>query len=495
MKKVLVSLLAVVLVLSLAYTPLHTAIEPQVSANEDGNELVQELNQLLNNDPILAGGLAGVSVRSADSGEIIYEHIADTRLRPASNMKLLTAASALSVLGEDYRFKTELLSNGNQRGSVHHGDIYIKGYGDPTLLQEDFSEMAKKLKEKGIKIIKGQLIADDSWYDDERLSEDIIWNDESYYYGAQISALTASPNEDYDAGSVIVEVKPGKREGKQPEITLQPDNRYVKINNEAKTVSATEEKDIDIVREHGSNEITITGTMPLAATSSREWIAVWEPTQYALALLSDALAAEGIKLHGGLTQGVAPRQAKVLFAQQSIPLSQLLIPFMKLSNNTHAEILIKEMGKVVKDEGSWDAGLAVLADELKKWGVDEETTLLRDGSGISHVTLLPANELSQLLYEVQKEPWFDAYFLSLPEAGHTDRMVGGTLRNRMKNSPAEGQVYAKTGSISTVSSLSGYVDKQSGERYVFSIILNNIVDGSKGKIIEDKIATILAKQE
>ncbi|MBD7937672.1 D-alanyl-D-alanine carboxypeptidase/D-alanyl-D-alanine-endopeptidase [Cytobacillus sp. Sa5YUA1] len=494
MKKALVGLITVVLLLSIAYTPFQSAVEPQVSANEEGDELVQKLNQLINNDPLLAGALAGVSVRSADEGEIVYEHIADTRLRPASNMKLLTAAAALSVLGEDYRFKTELLSKGQQRGSVHHGDIYLKGYGDPTLMKEDFTNMAKALKKQGIKMIKGQLIADDSWYDDKRLSEDIVWNDESYYYGAQISALTASPNEDYDAGSVIVEVKSGKREGDKPEITLQPDNRYVKINNEAKTVGASDEKDIDIVREHGTNEITISGTIPLEATSSREWIAVWEPTQYAAALLQDSLADEGIKIHGGVKVGVAPEQTEVLFEQQSMPLKELLIPFMKLSNNTHAEILIKEMGKVVKNEGSWDAGLEVLANELKNWGVNQETTLLRDGSGISHVTLIPANELTKLLYEVQKESWFETYFQSLPVAGHPERMIGGTLRNRMKNSPAEGYVYAKTGSISTVSSLSGYVDNQSGERYVFSIVLNNMIDGSKGKIIEDKIATILAEQ-
>lgn len=494
MKKALVSLLTVVLLFSIAYTPFQSAVEPKVSANEEGDELVQKLNQLINNDPLLAGALAGVSVRSAEEGEIVYEHIADTRLRPASNMKLLTAAAALSVLGEDYRFKTELLSKGQQRGSVHHGDIYLKGYGDPTLLKEDFTNMAKALKKQGIKMIKGQLIADDSWYDDERLSEDIIWKDESYYYGAQISALTVSPNEDYDAGSVIVEVKPGKQEGKKPEITLQPNNKYVKINNNAKTVGTSDKKEIDIVREHGTNEITITGTIPIEATSSREWIAVWEPTQYALELLKDSLADEGIKIHGGVRVGVAPNQTEVLYEQQSMPLKELLIPFMKLSNNTHAEILIKEMGKVVKNEGSWEAGLEVLTDELKAWGINQDTMLLRDGSGISHVTLLPANELSKLLYEVQKESWFDVYFHSLPVAGHADRMVGGTLRNRLKNSPAEGHVYAKTGSISTVSSLSGYVDNKSGERYVFSIILNNMVDGSKGKIIEDKIATILAEQ-
>ncbi|MFS0590195.1 D-alanyl-D-alanine carboxypeptidase/D-alanyl-D-alanine-endopeptidase [Cytobacillus horneckiae] len=494
MKKQLKWLFSFMLLVSFALIPLIELPQVSVEATEEGDSLVQELNQLLNNDPDLKGALAGVSVRNAEDGELLYQHIGDTRLRPASNMKLLTAAASLATLGEDYRFKTEVLTDGRKTGVVLQGNVYLKGYGDPTLLAKDFDAMAKELKRSGIKMIKGDLVADDKWYDHIRLSQDLPWSDESYYYGAQISALTASPNEDYDSGSVIVDVKPGKKAGEKSAVSIEPKTDYVTIINHAKTVAKDGKKDIDIVREHGSNTITIEGTIPLDGSSSKEWIAVWEPAGYALALFKQALIDNGIKIAGKVQSGETPKKAALLITHDSMPLSELLVPFMKLSNNGHAETLIKEMGKVVKNEGSWDKGLEVLEDELKQLGVNTDTLILRDGSWISHVSLLPANEVSQLLYTIQQEPWFDTYINSLPVAGINDRMVGGTLRNRMKNSAAEGNVYAKTGSISTVSSLSGYVDTDSGDRYTFSILLNNMTDGSKGKIIEDKIAVLLAEQ-
>ncbi|NHC42068.1 D-alanyl-D-alanine carboxypeptidase/D-alanyl-D-alanine-endopeptidase [Bacillus sp. MM2020_1] len=456
--------------------------------------MAQQINQLINNEPALKGAIAGISIRSASDGKIIYAHQGDVRLRPASNMKLLTAAAALTILGEDHTFTTEIHTDGLLKKKTLHGNLYLVGKGDPTILKSDFDKMAEDIQKRGIKKIKGNLIGDDSWYDNVRYSLDLPWSDETTHYGAQISALTASPTRAYDAGSIKVLVQPGTRKGDKPIVKITPKTNYLKIINDAITVLEDGKKDITIEREHARNIITIGGTIPIKAKTEKEWIGVWDPTRYALSLLKQSLTEHGIKVTGKLKTGLVPDTARILSTHQSMPLSELLVPFMKLSNNVHAEILIKEIGRVEKGEGSWEKGLSVLNAKITKFGVNPKTLVLRDGSGVSHVDLIPANQLTQLLFAVQKEKWFPSYYHSLPVSGESEKMVGGTLRNRMKDPSVRGKVYAKTGTISTVSSISGYVKSRGGQTLIFSILLNNLVDDSKGKMIEDQLITILANQ-
>lgn len=452
--------------------------------------LSSKINNILKDDR-LKGSITGISIRKADSGEILYSSFGDIQLHPASNLKLLTAASALETLGVDYQFSTEVWTDGELKGNTLVGNLYLKGKGDPTLLKADLDTFAKDLLASGIHKINGKIIADDNWYDDVRLSPDLVWSDESTYYGAQVSALTLSPNRDYDTGTVLVEVEPSSKVGKQAQVTLLPKTEYVTIINKTKTVDKDGSNTISVERDHGSNQIIVDGTIPLHTNKSKYWIAVWNPTQYTLNVWKESLQENGIGFNANskLKTGVTPKNATLLTFKKSMPLKHLLIPFMKLSNNGHGEILTKEMGKIVYKEGSWKNGLKVIHDTLTSFGVDNSTLFLRDGSGISHQNLIPANELSRFLYSIQNKEWFPAFENSLPVAGNPDRFVGGTLRNRLKEAPFS--VKAKTGTLTGVSSLSGYVTTKSGQKWIFSIMINNHLSDSV-KSIEDEMVKAIA---
>ena len=455
--------------------------------------LEEKLDVILESE-YLQGTITGISIRQAGTGETLYSQFDDIRLRPASNMKIITAAAALETLGADYQFSTDVLTNGTLRGKVLQGDMYLRGKGDPTLLKEDFDQLAKDLKDRGIHKVKGDLIGDDSWHDDVHLSRDLQWSDEPYYYGSQVSALTVSPNEDYDTGTVIVEVYPGANVGDQAEVKVIPKTDHMEVVNNTKTVGASETRNITIDREHGSNKLMIEGQIPLEGSHVRVWRSVWDPTTFALDIFKKSLEEQGITFIGQskITTGITPEHATLLTSKQSMTLDEILIPFMKLSNNGHGEMLTKEMGRVVHGEGSWDKGLQVVIDVMDDLGVNTETIILRDGSGISDKTLIPASELSELLYNVQNKSWFPILEESLPVAGEDDRMVGGTLRNRMTGDSTKGNVKAKTGTITGASTLSGYVTSKDGEKLIFSFMMNNYVEGSMTQI-QDLLATVLAE--
>jgi D-alanyl-D-alanine carboxypeptidase/D-alanyl-D-alanine-endopeptidase (penicillin-binding protein 4) len=500
-------MLLFLLVLVIAFLPIVNQEEALfVTASDEITEaeldesatLHEKLNAILS-DVRLDGTVTGVSVRKADTGEEIFSQSGDIRVHPASNMKLLTSAAALETLGADHQFTTEVLTDGKVKGKVLQGNLYLKGKGDPTLMKADLDQFAVDLKEQGITKIKGNLIGDDHWYDDHRLSMDLNWNDEPFYTGAQVSALTLSPNDDYDSGTVIVKVMPAIKAGKNAQkakVKLTPETDYVEIINKTEMVAEDEKKDISIEREHGTNNIIVKGKMPQNGAHSKSWVAVWEPTGYALDVFKKSLTDSGIQLigNGKVKTGKTAKGATVITDKKSMPLKDLLIPFMKLSNNGHGETLTKEMGKVIHNKGTWEDGLMVINEALGGLGVNTDTILLRDGSGMSHKTVIPAAELSQMLYTVQEKDWFPAFEKSLPVAGIKERLVGGTLRDRMKGVETKGNVKAKTGSLTGVSSLSGYVTAKNGEKLVFSIMINNYL-GSPVTSIEDKIATVLAKHE
>jgi serine-type D-Ala-D-Ala carboxypeptidase/endopeptidase (penicillin-binding protein 4) len=457
------------------------------------SQLVQTLDGIVAK-PLLSGSFAAVVVRDAETGETLYDRLGDHRFTPASNTKFLTSTAAMSILGPDYRFTTDVASTGKQVGSALVGDLYLRGNGDPTALASDYDTLAAALKAQGIKTVTGDLVGDDTYFDHERLGTAWSWDDEGAYYSQEASALTLAPDTDYDNGNVVVVAGPGANPGDTPVYTVTPPAaaKYVTIVNNGSTIADGGGDTLGISRQHGTNNIVISGTVPADGGTTTEWIAVQDPTGYATTVFREALAAQGIKVVGQTRWGSAtPDSARVLTAHQSMTLGELLVPFLKLSNNGHAEALTKAMGHKVSGEGSWSAGLAAIKAYVTAHGMSGSAFRQSDGSGLSRFDLIPPDQLTNLLISVRSEPWFDTWYNALPIA---DRFTGGTLRSRMRNTPAANNVHGKTGSLTGVSALSGYVTSADGRKLVFSVIENNYLASAASvrTQIEDAIAVALA---
>lgn len=446
-------------------------------------------------DARMDGGAASVVIADAATGERLYQRNGADRLMPASNTKIVTSTAAMALLGPDYRYRTDVLSTGRRHGSTLSGDLYLRGSGDPTTLARDYDRLAADLAATGVKRVTGRLVADDTRFDTQRLGRSWAADDESSYYSAQTSPLTVAPDTDYDSGTVVVEAVPGAEPGDRPKVTITPQTDYVRLDIRGTTVPAGQSDTLTVERQHGTNTITISGEIPLGASATKEWITVWEPTGYAAAVFSDALARHGVRITGTPLLGrPTPSVAKTLASHSSMPLLELMLPFMKLSNNMHAEALTKTIGYETSGRGTWSAGLAAIDGFLKKEGVT--TTALRqaDGSGLSRMNLFPAEQLATLLLSVRDAPWYRDWYASLPVACNRDRAVGGTLRSRMCATPAALNARAKTGSLTGASALSGYVKDAAGRELVYSVVLNNYL-ASSVKSIEDSIVVTLARSD
>lgn len=471
LRKTAMVFMAVVMSLAAVFTVLPTQTE--VHASSPYESLEKKINVLLG-DASMNSVISSVAIRKASTGEIIYEANADRKVTPASTLKLLTSAAALETLGEEYRFTTELLTDGKVVNGVLNGNLYLRGQGDPTLLKSDLDKFAKQLLAIGIKKVNGHLIGDDTWFDSVRLSPSIEKNDETHYYAAQISGLTLSPNNDYDAGTVIVNATPTKN-GYKAKVSMSPETNIVSIVNKSKTVAKGNRNTLTIKRQPGTNKIVITGNVPVGSSGKKEWVTVSNPTAYTLDVFKKSLASKGIKFAPStqVLRRQAPVSAEVLATKQSMPLKSLMRPFMKLSNNTHAETLAKTMGKHVYADGSWNSGLQVMREYAQSIGLNSAEWTFEDASGMSHKNKVSSAQLTELLYFVRNAPWYGSFVQGLPVSGMPERFVGGTLKNRLSGSAVKGKVIAKTGSLNHVNSLAGYVETAEGETLIFSILTQN----------------------
>lgn len=442
-------------------------------------------------DSSLYRSRTGIKVISLRTGEVFYEKDSYLLFHPASNMKLLTTATALTKLGPNFRFKTLLCADTSSVvDSLLTGNLYLKGFGNPDLTTHDLWGMVQELKQLGIKSVAGDLICDESYLDDFYFGSGWMWDDASSKYFPPISALTVNRN------CVTVKVKPGVAIGDTVGVLVEPPTSYVKIENAGVTVDSSDTTALEAFKverkwRERENTVMIQGGLSPQSPAREVIVEIMEPALYAGTLFSELLATEKIEFKGRILKDVIPDTNVVLVEQVSAPLATLLTKTNKLGyNNLYAELILKTLGAEQRGvPGTAAKGISVIHTFFNDIGVDTTFFELADGSGVSRYNVVSPQLIIELLQAVHEDFRIQAEFkASLPIAG-----VDGTLMNRMKGTGAEGKLRAKTGTLRGVSALSGYTTTADGELVAFSMIMEHfVVPTARIRAVQDRIGVLLS---
>jgi D-alanyl-D-alanine carboxypeptidase/D-alanyl-D-alanine-endopeptidase (penicillin-binding protein 4) len=485
-------------------------LKPQTARPVDPLTDLQRRIAAIINQPRYREAFWGIAVISLDTHRVLFQQNAGRLFSPASNSKLFTTALALDRLGPDYQIRTSLYARErpNSRGTLK-GDLLLYGRGDPTInarmyggnLLAALEPLVAAVSKAGIKKITGDLVADESYFHGPPFGSDWSWNDLQYSYGAEVSALTINDN------AVSVVVRPGEREGAPALAGFDVPAPFLAITNLARTVAADAKAGLTLYRPVGENLVYITGMVPLNDPGSADTVTVHHPALLFGWLLKDALARHGIIVSGRVrtvdwldreSQPVDLKQLVEVASVNSPPLRAIVHEVNKTSNNLYADLLLNTVGMVTQgtgligpDDTSEGLGLKALRAFLTEAGVPQDEVLFTDGSGLSNDNLVTPNAVVKLLDYMSRERYWGDYVDSLPQAG-----VDGTLRVRMRNTPAAGMVRAKTGTSTWTDALSGYVSAAGGERFAFSLMLNRYhdTDPKHSRTADlDEIAELLAQ--
>lgn len=441
-------------------------------------------------DSILYPTRTGIKIISLDNGETLYDSNSRLLFHPASNMKLLTTAAALKKMGVNFKFKTELLTDSSRSLPAEiSGNLYLKGYGNPDLTTDDLRKIVKSLKDRGVCRISGDLVCDDSYFDELFLGAGWMWDDVNCWECAAISPLSVNDN------CLEVIVKPASKIGEKPIVSVNPPTGYVLLENQSTTVDSLDTLELDQFKVerawiYPDNIIRVQGGVGIIDPPDTFFIEVIDPTLYTGTLFAELLAEAGIEFSGKVKPGTAPTDAEILFTDWSEPLSLVVYNTNKVSDNLSAELILKTMGAEKKGPpGTAPKGIVVINQYLSEIGLDTSAYHLADGSGVSRYNLITPYLLIELLKDMHQDIKVQAEFkASLPIAG-----VDGTLKKRMQDSTATEKLRAKTGSLSDVSSLSGYTTTADGENIAFSIIMEHfIVPASKIRKIQNQIGEVVS---
>ncbi|HEV7644710.1 MAG TPA: D-alanyl-D-alanine carboxypeptidase/D-alanyl-D-alanine-endopeptidase [Pyrinomonadaceae bacterium] len=455
--------------------------------------------------PELRRGQVGIKVASLDSGKTMFEENAEKYFMPASNMKIFTVGTALVRLTPDFRFSTSVYAATKpDADGVIKGDLTIYGRGDPSLAAafnngdylKAFNDLADKIVQAGVKRVEGGLVGDESYFTDGPIPAGWEWDDLQWYYGAEVSSLTANDN------SIDVTAKPGASVGAIANVTLGPAVPGVTLRNKVFTSAAGAKRDLGVFRPLGQNIFEVTGSIPIndeGKLANVGSVAITRPAEAFVKMLRQVLEQKGVTVTGATRstdakeRAVASSTAWVEITKlESPPLSVIAANTLKPSQNLYTELILRAMGETIGDKtkgkkNSFQLGVGVVDGFIKQAGVADGSVLMNDASGLSRHDLITPAAVVQFHTYMSRHQYSNIWRDAMPIGG-----VDGTLKNRLKNPATMNNVRAKTGTLDQVSALSGYLTTASGEKLVFSIMTNAIPSSSLRQSTIDEIVLLLA---
>lgn len=460
--------------------------------------LQAEIKNILK-DEAIADALVGVKISRLRDGALLYQQNANKLFHPAPNMKLYTSAAALHYLGLEYKFVTRVaIDSGAVLGDTLRSNLYLIGGGDPMFSIGDLENMLVDLSNLGIKYITGDILCDAGVLDDMYIGDGWMWDDAGWWYTAPLSALSIQEN----CVEIIAQAAP--KDGDPVKIAIVPSTNYMKITNTSATVdSATyyselfdstkafQKFNVERRWREKENIVEVKGYFGDWFAEDKTTIDVVDAPLYFGTLFKEGCTRQGIGIQGEVIHGTAGTSAQIIVSHESKPMAQLLADMNKPSSNLCAELFLKTVGAVTTGkQGNAKSGIHALNKLLASWQIDTTKINLADGSGMSRYTLISANSTHDLLRAMwENHTWRHEFIASLPVAG-----VDGTIKNRMRNTAAESVVHAKTGSLSGVSTLSGYTTDMDGDELVFSINMAHFIGSARPyRNAQDKICEAITR--
>ena len=431
----------------------------------------------------------------AHPGDVLFALQPDQLMVPASNMKIVTLAVAADRLGWDRTFPTTFRATTRVAadGTIH-GDLVVRGTGDPMIgtlpaSTTSMTAIAEALWQQGVRRIDGRVIGDDDVFADEPLGEGWAWDDVTFTYSAPVSALI------YNENGASVTIVPGAAPGMAASASLVDPGSGLTLDNALRTSPADAPASVDLTRAPGSSRLTLSGTVPAHAAAITVEAAVPNPTAYFASALRAALIARGIVVRrqavdiDSAPPGPFPTDVPLLLTWPSASLADIAKRLMKVSQNLYAETLLRELAASDGHQAKAREGADVVRSTLKAWGVADGGIAVADGSGLSRVQPGVADGAGARAGPRLRRPWLKDGWMAVMPVGGVDR----TLGKRLKGTPAEGRVHAKTGSLSGVRGLSGYIESAGGEWFVFSILANDFAAPTTGADVEHVMDEAMAR--